>query len=80
MDPKDASTVVYYVYNAPHINRFFTEDYFDFFRSSSFFVRKAEPIFTVPMEAKKQGELERLHPGRKHFSNNGILALLEREG
>lgn len=81
-DAKAAGEIVYYVYQSPHINRLFTEDYIGFFQQSSFIMEKLQLTFPLqgPPEfiAKSQGALENLHPGRKHFLNNGILAVLRK--
>lgn len=81
-DPATAGEIVYYVYQSPHINRLFTEDYAAFFKQSPFTVEKLQ--LTFPFQGnpdfldKAQKTLESLHPGRKHFMNNGILAVLRK--
>jgi tetratricopeptide (TPR) repeat protein len=77
-DKETAYLIVYYVYNSPHINRFFTEDYVDFINQSSFTVKKLDLTFPATIDQETQLTLEKLHPGRKNFQNNGILAILEK--
>ena len=77
-DKETADTIAYYVYNSPHINRFFTEDYVELINQSSFIVKRLEPIGQIPIEKNTQTTLEKLYPGRTQFTNNGILAILER--
>ena len=77
-DAAAAEEMVYYVYHAPHINRLFVEDYVRYFKHSSFAVKLCQPTFLTDMVPAAQAELERRHPGRAHFRNNGIAALLER--
>jgi hypothetical protein len=78
-DKETADLIVYYVYNSPHINRFFTEDYIDFFQQSAFTIQKLELTFSKAIDRNTQSKLEQLHPKRKHFQNNGILVLLQRD-
>lgn len=77
-DEATARSVVYYVFNAPNINRFFTEDYIDFFNLSSFEVSRLDLLFPTQVPPDMQEKLEQRHPGYRHFSNNGILAVLQR--
>jgi SAM-dependent methyltransferase len=77
-DATAAEEIVYYVYHAPHINRLFAEDYVRYFRMSPFHVSICQPSFARPIAAEAQSELERRHPGRRLFSNNGFIALLEK--
>ncbi len=78
IDKKTASLILYYVYNSSNINRFFTEDYFDFIQQSPFKIIKLNPTFLHPIPSETQISLETRFPGRKYFSNNGILALLKK--
>ena len=70
--------MVYYIYNAPSINRFFTEDYVDFVKQSSFKILSMDRTFETPINQSLQKQIELLHPGRRLFSNNGILIILTR--
>jgi glycosyltransferase involved in cell wall biosynthesis/SAM-dependent methyltransferase len=77
-DKETADAITHYVYNSPHINRFFTEDYVEFINQSSFIVKRLEPIGLRKIENNTQQTLEKLYPGRTQFANNGILAVLEK--
>ena len=77
-DKETADAIAYYVYNAPHINRFFTEDYVEFINQSSFIVKRLEAIGLIQIEKTTQETLEKLYPDRTQFANNGILAVLEK--
>jgi len=77
-DKETADAITHYVYNSPHINRFFTEDYVEFINQSSFKVKRLEPIGLSKIENNTQQTLEKLYPGRSQFANNGILAILEK--
>lgn len=81
-DAATAGQIVYYVYHSPHINRLFTEDYIGFFQQSPFTVERIQLIFPFQgaegQVEKAQKTLEGLHPGRRHFLNNGILAVLRK--
>ena len=77
-DTATAAKIVYYIFHSPHINRLFTEDYAEFFEASRFRVQILSPTFSVPVPSQLQAELSRLHPGRTHFGNNGLLAVLSK--
>jgi len=78
LDRETADTIVYYVYNCDHINRFFSEDYINFIEQSPFRSLQVQPIFSSPLSPEMQQQLERLYPGRSQFSNNGFRVILER--
>ena len=77
-DKAFAREVVYYVYSSNHINRFFLDDFLEIVQRSDFKVAQATPMFPVPVPAATQARLEQLHPGRKNFSNDGLLLVLEK--
>ncbi len=77
-DKDTANLIVYYVYNSPHINRFFTEDYIEFINESLFSVSRLDLTFPAIIEKETQLALEKLYPGRTKFENNGILLILEK--
>ena len=79
IDKETADSIVYYVYNSPHINRFFTEDYIDFFKQSLFTIQKFDLTFSKKLNRDTQLKLEKLHPKRKNFQNNGILVVLQKD-
>lgn len=74
-----AEEIIYYTYNSNHINRYFTEDYASAFKMSSFDIPEIQLTFMNPPDKRTQEALEAIHPSRKHFSNNGILAVLEKQ-
>jgi SAM-dependent methyltransferase len=81
-DKETAAEIVYFVYHSPHINRLFTEDYIKFFQGSDFAVRTVELAFLLPDSDALENMLrtiENIYPGRKHFRNNGILAVLTKD-
>ena len=77
-DRETAAEMVYYVYHSPHINRLFTEDYAAYCRGSGFAVERCEPVFPLPPPPEIQRELERRHPGRTQFGNNGMRLVLRK--
>jgi len=77
-DKETADLMVYYIYNSPFINRFFTEDYIDFIKQSYFQVNKLNLTFLSEIDLQTQKELEKLHPSKKNFANDGILLVLEK--
>lgn len=77
-DKEFAREVVYYVYSSNHINRFFLDDFVEIVGRSDFKVVQATPVFPVPVPADVQAKLETLYAGRKNFSNDGLLLVLER--
>lgn len=77
-DKETASLMTYYIYNSPHINRFFTEDYIQFINQSSFTANRIELMFSAKLPEESQKKLEAHLPGRKHFANNGIMAVLHK--
>jgi len=76
--PRTAAEVVHFVYNSPHINRLFAEDYIDYVRMSRFEVDTLSIAFPSPIEAGVQTKLEALYPGRRLFSTHGMMMVLRR--
>jgi SAM-dependent methyltransferase len=77
-DPETAGTMVYYIYQAPFINRLFTEDYLSYIAQTPFKVNTLTRAFTAPVPPNIQCTLAALHPGRVHFDNNGLYLILEK--
>lgn len=77
-DPTAAEEMVYYVYHAPNINRLFAEDYERYIAMSPFEVVTLHETFRRAPNPELQAELERFHPGKKKFANNGYLAVLRK--
>jgi SAM-dependent methyltransferase len=77
IDKATADQIVYYVYQSNHINRFFTEDYIDAVRQTQFKVNKLDLVFPSSINPVQEEKLKLMHPGKKYFTNNGILLVLE---
>jgi len=77
-DAETAGMMVYYIYQAPFINRFFTEDYLSYIAQTPFKVIQLTRTFSTPVPPNTQSVLAALHPGRKYFDNNGLYIILER--
>jgi len=79
IDKATADQIVYYVYQSNHINRFFTEDYIDAVRQTQFKVNKLDLVFPSSINPVQEEKLKLMHPGKKYFTNNGILLVLEKD-
>lgn len=77
-DAETAQAIVYAVYHAPGINRLFTEDYIAYVNDSPFEVEEITAMWNTEIKQNVQQALEAAHPGRKHFANNGLRAVLRR--
>jgi len=77
-DPETAGKMVYYIYQAPFINRLFTEDYFSYIAQSPFKALNVTRLFTVSVPPNTQSALAALYPGRKYFDNDGLYLVLEK--
>jgi SAM-dependent methyltransferase len=77
-DPETAGAMVFFTYQSSALNRLFAEDYVDYVRTSRFKVDAFQLTYPANMTAPLQQELERLHPGRKHFTHNAIILALSR--
>ncbi|MGA8153893.1 MAG: methyltransferase domain-containing protein [Terriglobales bacterium] len=77
-DPETAGRMVYYIYQAPFINRLFTEDYLGYIAQTPFKVINLARPFTAPVPPNIQSALATLYPGRAHFDNNGLYIILEK--
>jgi hypothetical protein len=77
-DFETSARIVYYTYHSSHINRLFSEDYVAYIRASPFVIESLVPTFFVDVPNNINDELKRLYPGREHFANNGILAVLRK--
>jgi SAM-dependent methyltransferase len=78
-DPDAADEIVYHVYHGEYLNRLFMEEYEIYLRRSRFgkhSIQSFVPEVAPPPEV--QLELERLHPGRKQFSQIGIYITCEK--
>lgn len=79
IDKTTADTIVYYVYQSNHINRFFTEDYLDAIEQSLFSINRLELTFASPINPAIEQKLKLMYPGKKEFANNGILLVLDKD-
>jgi len=77
-DPETAGMMVYYIYQAPFINRLFTEDYFSYIAQTLFKVNSLIRAYTAPVPPNIQSMLAALYPGYAHFDNNGLYMVLEK--
>jgi SAM-dependent methyltransferase len=78
IDKETADQMIYYVYQSNHINRYFTEDYFNALELSLFTTNKLELIFPMKINNSIEEQLKILYPKNNYFANNGILAVLEK--
>ena len=78
-DREFAEEIIYYTYNSNHINRYFSEDYPYFFQLSQFKVLEHYITFEFNTSKEIQQALEKRFSGYTQFSNNGILAVLQRK-
>lgn len=77
-DRETAGLITYYVYNDNSINRFFTEDYVDFFEQSPFTIAWLEAYCENPITEELEASLKQLYPRNSKFDNEGILVVLEK--
>jgi hypothetical protein len=71
--------MVYFIYNAPNINRFFLEDFAGFLRATPFIIERFDGILPVnlyPPDIKSA--LEARYPGRTFFHVDGLLIVLSK--
>lgn len=78
-DNETAAEITYQIYNAPTINRFFSEDYLNFIKETNFTIEKFDTLFNQTVPPYTQKKLEELNPGKKSFGNNGLLIVLNKE-
>ena len=77
-DFETAALMVYYIYQAPSINRLFTEDYVGYIQQTPFRVLGLNGVFLVPVPPEAQRALGSRYPGRTRFDNNGLYVLLQK--
>ena len=77
-DRETADKIVYFVYQSDHINRYFTEDYQDIIQNSDFQTLRFDLTFQTNIFPEVERQLQLIYPRQKHFSNNGILLVLEK--
>jgi SAM-dependent methyltransferase len=73
-----AALMVFYIYQSPFLNRFFTEDYVGFITQTRFKISHLEGIFMSQPLPELLSKLSQLYPGRAHFANNGVYVRLEK--
>lgn len=77
-DKKTADLIEYYVNRSPHINRLFIEDYIDFVNQTEFEINQVKPIFFIEIPINIQQQLQKLYSGRKDFTHEGLLLILNK--
>jgi len=77
-DHRTAASMIYNIYHNQHINRLFTEDYIEYLQASPFSIEECQLTFNSKIPAHIQSALQARHPGKKHFSNNGLLMVLRK--
>ncbi len=78
-DRPTAEEMVYYIYNAPNINRFFVEDYYNFVTVAGFTMEIFNGIVLLdhfPDDVKAQ--LVSRYPGRAYFNMGGLIMVLKK--
>lgn len=76
-DKATAETMVYYIYNAPSINRFFLEDYLAFIQQTPFVIEDFTGILPAsPYPQEVRSDLEKRYPGRTFFNLDGLQIIL----
>jgi SAM-dependent methyltransferase len=78
-DRKTASEMIFNIYHNQHINRLFTENYVEYVQQSPFRIEQLIPTFQAKIPENIQKSLELRYPGKKNFSNNGLLMILSKE-
>jgi SAM-dependent methyltransferase len=77
-DAEFADKVIYEVFNNPHINRYFSEDYEYMFQNSPFRLDKFFPSYQVTVPEPYQQKLESMCNGYKIFSNMGFYVFISK--
>ncbi len=82
-DDEFARQLIYLIYNSPHINRFFYEDYEYALQSSSFRVDLFQNVFSIEDTEGTRMTISHLRNnhkdfGYRNFSHSGIVALLSK--
>jgi hypothetical protein len=78
-DRRTASKMIFHIYHNQHINRLFTENYLEYVQLSPFVSEQIQLTFPIKIPDNIQKALEARHPGKKHFSNNGLLLVLTKK-
>jgi SAM-dependent methyltransferase len=77
-DTEFADRVIYEVFNNPHINRYFSEDYQYVFENSLFKLDKFFPSYEIAIPEPYQKRLEEICYGYKKFSNMGFYVFISK--
>jgi SAM-dependent methyltransferase len=82
-DDEFARYLVYMIYNSPHINRFFFEDYQSFIGKSDFSGQFFQGVFRIEETEKTMNAVSHLQAkfsdlGYNNFNDAGIVAFLQR--
>ena len=78
-DRATAQQIIYFVYNSGHINRMFLDDHLEIVDRSPLRILQVSRLFPRPVPPQVQHRLESMYPGRRDFSHNGLLLVLERQ-
>jgi SAM-dependent methyltransferase len=77
-DSEFADRVMYEVFNNPHINRYFSEDYRHVFQNSLFRLDKFFPTFQITIPEIYHKNLELTCRGYREFSNMGFYVYISK--
>ena len=82
-DDEFARQLTYVIYNSPHINRFFFEDYKSFIDVSDFKTLLFQGVFSIEQREPMNNALKYIqskfaHLGYSNFTDAGIVAFLEK--
>jgi SAM-dependent methyltransferase len=77
-DTEFADRVIYEVFNNPHINRYFSEDYDYIFKNSKFKLDKFFPSYEIDVPPSYQRALEATCFGYKKFTNQGFYVYISK--
>ena len=76
-DQSFAEEAIYWIYNSDHINRYFSEDYFQVFSDSMFNILSFEKTFSINVPQPIKSALSVKYRAYNDFENNGIYAILQ---
>jgi len=79
-DEKTAQNMVYYIYNAPNINRYFAEDFLELIQLTPFTIDRFESLLEVtPYPDDIAKALTTRYPGRTIFDKSVLLIILSKK-
>lgn len=77
-DAPTAARMVHHVYQGPHINRLFLEDYLDYIEISPFELEASAAIEPVEIPDTLRNALLEQYPGRENFEAHGLVLVLRK--